>query len=135
MLKSNLLDYNDAYIFVKGKITVPSAAVAGAAANNANKKIIFKNDAPFTDWISEINNTKIDNAKDINVVIPMYNFIEYSDNYSKRSGSLWEYYKDKSAINNNGAIVDFGAAYVTDLFNFKEKITGQIGMMEQKMLK
>ena len=47
MLKSSLLDYNDAYIFVKGKITVPSAAVAGAAVNNANKKVIFKNDAPF----------------------------------------------------------------------------------------
>ena len=85
--------------------------------------------------LSKINNTKIDNAKDINVVIPMYNFIEYSDNYSKRSESLWQYYKDKPAINNNCAIVDFGAAYVTDLFNFKEKITGQIGMMEQKMLK
>ena len=55
----------------------------------------------------------------------MYNLIEYSDNYSKTSGSLWQYCKEIPAINNNGAIVDFNGANATDSFNFKTKITGQ----------
>ena len=59
-----------------------------------NKGVIFKNCAPFTKCISRINNTDIDNAQDIDIVMPMYNLIEYSDNYSKTSGSLWQYYKD-----------------------------------------
>ena len=61
---------------------------ADADANNTNEKVIFKNCAPFTDCISKINNTQIDNAKDIDIVIPVYNLIVYSDNYSKTSGSL-----------------------------------------------
>ena len=63
------------------------------------KKVIFKNCAPFINSIREINNTKIDNAKDLIVLMPMYNLIEYSNNYSKTSGSLWQYYRDKP--NNN----------------------------------
>ena len=59
------------------------------------KEIIFKNCAPFTDCISEINNTQVDNAKDLDVVMLMYNLIEYSDNYSKTPGSLWQYYRDE----------------------------------------
>ena len=88
MLKSSLCDYNDAHILVKGTITVDDTSVAGAAANNTNKKVIFKNCAPFTNCISEINNTQIDNAQDIDIVMPIHNLIEYSDNYSKTSGSL-----------------------------------------------
>ena len=57
----------------------------------------------------------------------MYNLIEYSYNYSKTSRSLWQYCRDKPAVDNNGAIIAFNAANVTDLFNFKEQITGQIG--------
>ena len=90
MLKSSLCDYNDACILVKGTITVNSTAAAGADARDANKKVMFKNCAPFTNCISEINNTQVDNAKDIDIVMPMYNLIEYSDNYSKISGSLWQ---------------------------------------------
>ena len=88
MLKSSLCDYSDAYILVKGTITVNNTGTA-AAPNNRNKKVIFKNCAPFTNCISEINNTQVDNAKDIDIVMLMYNLIEYSDNYSKTSGSLW----------------------------------------------
>ena len=80
MLKSSLCDYSDAYILVKGTITVNNNAAAGPATNNTNKKVILKNCAPFTNCMSEINNTQ---------VMPMYNLIEYSDNYSKTSGSLW----------------------------------------------
>ena len=87
MLKSILCDYSDAYILVKGTITVNNIGRA-AAPNNRNKKVIFKNCAPFTKCISKINNTQIDNAKYIDVVLPMYNLIEYSDNFSKTSGSL-----------------------------------------------
>ena len=125
MLRSSLCDYSDAYILVKGNITVNNTAGAGAAANNTNKKVIFKNCAPFTNCISKINNTQIDNAEYIDIVMPMYNLIEYSDNYSKTSGSLWQYCKDKPAVNNAGNIVDFTATNTTDSFKFKTKITGQ----------
>ena len=91
MLRSSLCDYSDAYILVKGNITVNNTAADGAAANNTNKKVIFKNCAPFTNCISKINNTQIDNAEYIDIVMPMYNLIENSDNYSKTSGSLWQY--------------------------------------------
>ena len=89
MLRSSLCNYSDAYILVKGNISVNNTAADGAAANNTNKKVIFKNCAPFTNCISKINNTQIDNAEYIDIVMPMYNLIEYSDNYSKTSGSLW----------------------------------------------
>ena len=69
--------------------------------------------------------TQIDNAKYIDIVIPMYNLIEYSDNYSKASGNLWQYCKDIPAANNNGDIADFNGANATDLFNFTTKITDQ----------
>ena len=126
MLKSSLCDYSDAYILVKGTITVNNTAAADANANNTNKKVIFKNCAPFTDCISEINNTQVDNAKDIDIVMPMYDLIEYSDNYAKTSGSLWKYCLDKPALN-NGAIVDFEDGHLSNSFNFKAKITGQTG--------
>ena len=125
MLKSSLCDYKNAYILVKGTITVNNTAAAGAAANNTNKKVIFKNCAPFTNCISEINNTQIDNAKDIDIVMPMYNLIEYSDNYAKTTGSLWQYCQDIPA--RNGEIIVFDANNTTDSFKFKAKITGQTG--------
>ena len=125
MLKSSLCDYSDAYILVKGTITVNNTAAKGAAANNTNKKVIFKNCAPFNNCISEINNTQIDNAKDIDIVMPMYNLIEYSDNYAKKAGSLWQCCKDIPARNANDDIVIFAENNTTDSFKFKAKITGQ----------
>ena len=125
MLKSSLCDYSDAYIVVKGNISVNNNAGVGAAANNINKKVIFKNCAPFTNCISKINNTQIDNAESIDIVIPMYKLIEYSDNYSKTSGSLWQYCKEIPAVNNAGNIVDFDGANATDSFDFKTKTTGK----------
>ena len=73
MLRSSLCDFSDAYILVKGNKTVNNTAVAGADANNDNKKVILKNCAPFTNCINKINNTDIDNAKHIDIVMPMYN--------------------------------------------------------------
>ena len=123
--RSSLCDYSDAYILVKGNILVNNNAGAGAAPNNINKKVIFKNCAPFTNCISKTNNTQIDNAEYIDIVMSMYGLIEYSDNYSKTSGSLWQYCKEMPAVNNNGDIVIFKGANAADSFNFKAKITGK----------
>ena len=125
MLRCSLCYYSDAYILIKGNITVNNNAGAGAAAYNISKEVIFKNCAPFTNCISKINNTQIDNAEYIDIVMPMYNLIEYSDNYSKTSGSLWQYCKDIPAVDDDGDITDFNGANATDSFNFKTKITGQ----------
>ena len=92
MLRSSLCDYSDAYYVAKGAIAVNNRAAADGDANNTNKKVVFKNFAPFTNCISEINNTQVDNAKDIDSVMPVYNLIEYSDNYSETSGSLFGSY-------------------------------------------
>ena len=112
----------------KGTITITGAG-ANADARNADKKdkgVTFKNCASFTKWITRINNTDIDNAHDIDIVIPVYNLIEYSDNYSKTSGSLWQYYKDDP--NDNLAN--------SELFKSKVKITGKLQTMQmQKMLR
>ena len=125
MLKSSLCDYSDAYVLVKGTITVNNTAAANDDANNTNKKVIFKNCAPFTICISEINNTQVDNAKDLDIVMPMDNLTECSDNYSKTSGSLWQYCKDIPTVDNNNAIVNFTDNNLTDSFNFKVKIIDQ----------
>ena len=126
IIRSNLFDYSDAYIFVKGTITVPNMAAAGAVVNNTNKKVIFKNCTFFTDCITERNNTQVDDAQKIDLVMPMYNLVEYSDAYPKTSGNLWQYYRDQPVLDNNGNITDF----LHDNNNsasckFKQKITWQ----------
>ena len=106
--------------FVSGTITAPNT---GTEANpNSRKSIIIKKFAPFTDCISRINNTQINNAKDIDVVMPMYNLIEYNNSYSKTSGSLWQYYRDERALDANGVIIDFPANDNNSAsFKFKKK--------------
>ena len=88
IIRSTLCDYSVAYIFVKRTTTIWNTAASGTAANNTEKKVIFKNCAPFTECITEINNTQIDDAQKIDVVLLMYNLTEYSDAYSKTSKSL-----------------------------------------------
>ena len=96
---------------------------------------IIKSCAQFTNCIREINNTQIDNAKDIDIVMSMYNLIESSDDYSKTSGSLWHYYRDEPYLNANGAIADFPAdSNNSALFKFKKQQAEQ-EMMVQKMLR
>ena len=118
VLRSSLCDYSDAYIFVKGTITV--AQTTAAVPNNANKKVILKNCAPFTILVSRINNTQVDDAHHIDVVMPMFNLIEYNDNYSKTSGILWQYCRDEPVLADNGTIVDF-TANNADINSFKIK--------------
>ena len=92
------------------------------AVNNTNKKVIFKNCAPFTDCITEINNTQVDDAQTFDIIMPMYNVIEYSDAYSKLSRSLWQYYRDQPALNTNDSIIDFPANNNNSaLFNLSRK--------------
>ena len=91
MLRSSIFDDSCGYILVKGDISLNNTAAADVDVNNTNKKVIFKNCAPFTDCMSKIKNTQADNANDIDIVMPVFNLIEYSDNYSKTSGSLWQY--------------------------------------------
>ena len=116
MLKSSLCDYSDAYILVKGRITITGAGDDAAArqADERNKGVTFKNCAPFVNCKSEINKIEIVNAKDIDIVMPLYNVIEYSDNYSERSGSLWRYCRDEP----NDILTD------SESFKSKIKITG-----------
>ena len=81
MLRSSLYDYSYAYILVSGTITITAAGADDAAKRlDERNKDVIKKCAPFTDCISEINNTQIDNSKYVDVVMPMYNLIEYSDN-------------------------------------------------------
>ena len=89
-LRSNLCDYTDGYILVNGRITITGEEDDGAArqADERYKGVTLRNCAPFTKCISRINNIIIDTAQDIDIVIPMYKLIEYSDNYSKTSGTL-----------------------------------------------
>ena len=91
MLRSDLCDFNDVYIVVEGDMTLEG----NNDANKRNKNLEFKNNAPFINCISKINGVKIDNAEDLDVVMPMYNLLEYSKNYRKTTGSLWNYYRDK----------------------------------------
>ena len=86
-LESSLCDYSDAYVLVTGNITV--------TGGDANTKVAFKNCAPFKDCRTEINDTFVDYADFINITMPMYNLIEYSDNYSDTSGSLWQFKRDE----------------------------------------
>ena len=117
MLKSSLNDYSDAYILVKRKITITGEGADAAArqADERDKDVAFKNCASFTSCKNDINNIEIDYCQDIDIVMPMYNLIEYSDNYSKTSGSLWQYYRDEPDNN----LAD------SELFKSKIKITGK----------
>ena len=97
VIKSNLCDYSDAYILVTGDIT--------ATGGDANTKVVFKNCAPFTKLIyficiTQINDEHVDNADNLDIVMPMYNLIEYSDNYSDTSGSVWHFKRDEQNMNN-----------------------------------
>ena len=114
MLKSSLCDNSDACILVSGTMLVAGAGADDAviATDRNNKKVIFKNCASFTDSITKINNTQVDNAKDLDVVIAMYNIIEYSSNYSKTSRTLYQFYRDEP----NNVVTE------SESFKFKSKL-------------
>ena len=127
MLRSNLCDYSDVYNVVEGKITV-------TYPNNANyhKKLAFKNNAPFTSCISKTNNTLIDNAEDLDIVIPMYNLLEYSKNYRNTTGSLWNFYRDEpnSGIGGRNNNVNYSIKD-SKSFDYKASITGKLNGIDR----
>ena len=124
MLKSDLCNFSDAYIVIKGDITV-------GASNNAkrNKAVTFKNNAPFINCISKINGVKIDNAEDLDVVMPMYNLLEYSKNYRKTTGSLWNYYRDEPSnpLSSNSESFKYKTSITGNTYNVDKKITDDDG--------
>ena len=129
MLRSSLCDYSDAYILVKGKITV-TALGANIGANNIrdkrNRPLILKNNAPFVSCITRINGELIEDADDLDIVMPMYNLLEYSKNYRKTIGSLYNYYRDElshDADDNNFANIN---EVNSEAFKYKNKITGNM---------
>ena len=99
MLRSDLCDYSDAYVWVKGKITITNPNDNA----NFNKELTLKNNAPFISCISKINGVLVENAEDLDIVMPMYNLLEYSKNYEKTSVSLLNYYKDEAKEHTIGA--------------------------------
>ena len=124
MIRWKFWDYKYAYLHAKGTITVSNTSAEGAAPNIRSKKVIFKSCAPVINCRGQLNSTQVDDAHDTDVVMPIYNLVEYSDICSKTSGSLWQYDRDESALDNNNIIINFpGDNNNSILFKFKEKIT------------
>ena len=119
MLRSDLCDYSDAYIFVKEKITVTNPN-----DNAYDKKLALRNNAPFFSYISKISNALIDNAEDLDIVMPIYNLLEYSKNYRKTTGSLFNYYRDEP---NSGAEGNINYSIKdSKSFDYKTSITRKL---------
>ena len=124
ILRPDLYNFSDAYIVVKGDIIVTSP-------NNAkrNKSVTFKNNAPFINCITKINGIKIDNAEDLDVVMPMYNLLEYSKNYRKTTGSLWNYYRDEPSnpLSSNSESFKYKTSITGNTYNVDLTIIGDGG--------
>ena len=126
-LRSNLCDYSDAYTLVKGTITV-TAPGANNGANNIidkrNRPLILKNNAPFVSCITRINDELIEDADDLDIVMSMYNLLEYSKNYRKTIGSLYNYYRDELSDDADDNNFDNIKVVNSNTFKYKNKITG-----------
>ena len=124
MLRSNLCDYSDAYILVKGTITV-NGIVNGAENEilRRNRPLILKNNAPFVSCMTKINNEFIEDADDLDIVMPMYNLLEYSKTYRKTTGSLYKYYRDELSDDNNPNNFPNTNVVNSNTFKYKNKIT------------
>ena len=94
-----------------------------------NKTVAFKNNSPFINCISKINGVKIDNAEHSDVVMPMYNLLEYSKNYRKTTGSLWSYYRDEPSnpLSSNSESFEYKTSITGNTYNIDEKITDDDG--------
>ena len=125
MLRSNLCDYSDAYILVKGTITV-NGVVHGAENDIArrNRPLILKNNAPFVSCITRINGELIEDADDLDIVMPMYNLLEYSKNYRKTIGSLYNYHRDELSGDTNSNNFPNRNVVNSETFKYKNKIIG-----------
>ena len=120
MLRSDLCDYADANILVNGTITV----AGNQPRDRQNKPVILKNNAPFVSCITRINVELIEDADDLDIVMPMYNLLEYSENYRKTIGSLYNHYRDE--LNDDANLNNFAKNNVasSNSFQYKNKIIG-----------
>ena len=123
MLRSDLCDYADAYILVNGTITVTAAAGANNIRDKKNRKLILKNNAPFVSCITRINGELIEDADNLGIVMPMYNSLQYSKNYRKTIGSLYNYYRDELTNDNNNNFANRNVVN-SNAFKYKNKIIG-----------
>ena len=127
MLRSNLCDYSDAYILVKGTITVTAPGVNNNANNirdKRNRPLILKNNAPFVPCITRNNGELIEHADDLDIVIPMYNLLEYSKNYRKTIGSLCNCYRDELSDDPDNNNFDNIKVVNSNTLKYKNKIIG-----------
>ena len=127
MLRSNLCNYSDAYILVKGIITVTAPGVNNGANNirdKTNRPLILKNNAPFVSCIRRINGELIEDADDLDIVMSMYNLLEYSKNYRKTIGSLYNYYRDELSNDADDNNFDNIKVVNSNTFKYKNKIIG-----------
>ena len=127
MLRSKLCDYSDAYILVKGTITVTAPGANNGANNIRDKKnrpLILKNNAPSVSCITRINEELIEDADDLDIVMPMYNLLEYSKNYRKTRGSLYNYYRDELSDDADDNNFDNIKVINSNTFKYKNKMTG-----------
>ena len=127
MLRSNLCDYSDAYILVKGKIVVAAPGVNNNANNirdKRNSSVILKNNAPFVSCITRINGELIEDADDLDIVMPTYNLLEYSKNYRKTIGLLYNYYRDELSNDNDDNNFHNIKVVNSNSFEYKNKIIG-----------
>ena len=130
MLRSDLYDYSDAYIVVKGDIIL-TKAIKRRPIDIRNRFLAFKKSAPFTNCISKINNVLVENTEDLDIVTPMYNLLEYSKNYRKTTRSLWNYYRDEP---NNLLLNNYNADLTpnSESFKYKSSITGKTSDANQE---
>ena len=127
MLRSTLCDYSDAYILVKGTITITTPGVNNNANNiryKRNRPVILKNNAPFVSCITRINGELIEDADDLDIVISMYNLLEYSKNYRKTIGPLYNYYRDELSDDADDNNFDNIKVVNSNTFKYKNKIIG-----------
>ena len=129
MLRSDLCDFIDAYILVEETITVTGTSNMG----RKNWHLAFKDNAPFINCISEINNTLVDNAKDLDVAIPIYNLTESSKNDRKTTVGLWNYYKDELNDDRNDNNIPNKNVTNPKSFKYKTSVTGRTIMLMQKL--
>ena len=137
MLRSDLCDYSGAYIVVKGDITLTKTKERGII-DIRNRFLAFKNNASFTNCISKINNVLIDNAEDLDIVMSMYNLLEYSKNYRTTTGSLWNHYRDEPnnppLNDDDSSTINYNADPITNSESIKYKsiITGKTSNANQE---
>ena len=123
MLRSDLCNYADAYIFVNGTITVTANTGANNIRDKKNRPLILKNNAPFVSCITRINGQLIEDADDLDIVLPIYNLLEYSKNYRKAIGSLYNYYRNELTNDNNNNFANRNVVN-SNTFKYKNKIIG-----------